>query len=287
MSDITLKLCDVLEYTGGTWDLVGSNTIISGGRLGLEHYDIFDESYRPILNGRIFDHYMNMDIGTESIDMFILGMRRRMNEIMPRYNKMYLAELREFDPLVTTKMVTTETVSGSTNTDSTRDTDTESESMRSTSRDTESEGRDSVTSSSTSDTTGSSRAVSSETPQTQLMGNADYATSASDSNSQTGVTGSTETDTSTSSQNSESGSESDTSTGSGHEVFGSETDSTQERSHMVEGYTGSPADLMRAYRESLVSVDAMVISELRDLFMLVFRPPMGVHPYGLYERFAF
>lgn len=238
MSGFTLTLAEALEYTGGTWELQGSNTIISGGNIGLNHYEIFDEAHRPILNGRIFDHYMNMEIGMETIDVFILAMRRRMNEIMPVYNKMYLAELQTFNPLSTMRMQTESDSAGTSNTESTS------------------------TNNSASETDGKSRAVSSETPQTMLAGNGDYATAANDANSNTSV----------------SGSSSDTGE--------SETRNTQTGLTTVSGYSGNPALILQEYRNSLVSVDAMVVSELRDMFMLVFNPPGRYSDSYTLERYT-
>lgn len=102
---------------------------------------------------------------------------------------------------------------------------------------------------SSSDTTSSidakSKNVASAFPQVQLAANKDYATSGADSNSQTETEG-TASETSTASNTASS--ESDT---------------------RVKGYQGTPAQLIQQYRASLLNIDLLVISELDELFMLI------------------
>lgn len=72
-----------------------------GYKLALDSYPIWDEEYRPYLNQKIIDHYYFREIGQETPDRFNFFLRRKMNEIMPYYNKLYESELIEFDPLAT------------------------------------------------------------------------------------------------------------------------------------------------------------------------------------------
>ena len=124
------------------------------GNIGLDIYPIFREEYRETLNKKIVDHYWNREIGTETVQLFRLAMRRRMNEIMPYYNQLYLSELHNIDPFITTSMR--------------HATDTESESANSS--DVES----------TNKADSKSRSVNSEFPQVKLANDSDYATNASD-----------------------------------------------------------------------------------------------------------
>jgi hypothetical protein len=55
-------------------------------------YPIFDESYREVLNEKIIDHYYFRQIGTQTIAEFKYRLRVKLNEIMPLYNKMYMAQ---------------------------------------------------------------------------------------------------------------------------------------------------------------------------------------------------
>lgn len=221
MSAFTIPLKRVIELTGGTTEIVDGITKVTGGNIGLDHYQIFDPTYRDTLNGKIVDHYWNREIGLETIDMFQLAMRRRMNEIMPAYNKLYETLKIEFDPLSTIDMHTVsvqDTLQNTTN---------------------------AATNVSTTAANSGSRTVSSETPQTMLSGDGDYATAAADAQSE--------------------------STGSGNveENSTSAVDANANGKTDITGYQGLASDLIIRYRESIINVDRMVINELSDLFMLV------------------
>ena len=78
-----------------------------------------------------------------------------------------------------------------------------------------------------------------------LAGNADYATAASDTNSDGTVEATTTQNSNTT----------NTTT--------SNNDST------VTGYQGAASDLVVKYRSSLINVDTMILQEIEDCFMLV------------------
>lgn len=152
MSTFTMRLSEVLEVRPNIWD-------------DTNPFPIFDEEYRKPLQDKIVDHYINYEIGQETVGMFCHALNRKMREIMPFYNQLYQSELIKIDPLQTMSVT----------------------------NDSESTGHESTSQSSTTDntsTTGSkSRSVSSETPQNMLAGNEDYATGAADSVSESNVTG--------------------------------------------------------------------------------------------------
>lgn len=60
-----------------------------GYDIGLQDYPIFDESYRPILNAAIVDHFLLREIGAETPAEFIFFLNRRMRENMPKANALY------------------------------------------------------------------------------------------------------------------------------------------------------------------------------------------------------
>lgn len=212
MATFTIELRKVLER---------------GIDIGLNDYPIFEESYRPKLNKSITEHFAYREIGFETIDMFGNRFRQRMNLLMPVYNKLFKSTLMEFDPLTTTKIVTDSEGKG-----------TETGTANSTNTSDASTGTDS---------TSKSRSVASDYPQTMLAEGGDYATSASDSVSESGVQSTT------------------TEAGSQESVQAGERDS---QSHTtMEGYTRSPAELVLLYRETLINVDAMLIADLEPLFM--------------------
>ncbi len=169
----TMRLKDVLITSGGNWDSSTGVSVITGGNLGLDKYPLFTDNkdratvpdYRPFLNGKIFDHFMNREIGAESIGIWILSMRRKMNEVMPFYNQYYLSTQIPIIPIRTTDLSTANTMN---------DVSVSNQSS------------DSVNSSSGNAV---ARSVGSDTPQTMLQGNEDYASSATDSNSQSANSG--------------------------------------------------------------------------------------------------
>lgn len=156
MSTFTMPLKRVIEISGGTTEIVNGVSKLTNGDIGLSHYPLFDEAYRDHLDGIIIDHFWNREIGVESISMFQFFMRRKMNEIMPFYNKLYNSEKIAFDPLSTVNLSTINNATSNQASDSTSNSVTES--------------------TNSSD----SRSVSSNMPQTMLSGSADYATAASD-----------------------------------------------------------------------------------------------------------
>lgn len=138
MATFTMELREAIEATGGRVERTGAISQLVGGDIGLQHYPIFDEAYRSTLTGKIVDHYLVREIGHESIDHFQLAMRRRMNEIMPYYNKLYESEKIKFDPLSTVNLTTLATgeaeqnATGTTESASTTQTGSESKSINST-----------------------------------------------------------------------------------------------------------------------------------------------------------
>ena len=119
------------------------------------------------------------------------------------------------------------------------------------------------TSTSLSNTSSKARTVNSDTPQMMLSGSGDYATSAQDTSSDADAT-------------------SEASTGGQVSSMGSGEGRT-ERSQR--GYTGSVAELIMKYRESILNVDLMVLAELEKCFMLVWNTGDQYTPgyvYGLY-----
>ena len=149
----------------------------------LSHYPLFSEEYRSTLNSKIKTHFWFNEIGHETIDIFLFQLKVKMNEIMPYYNQMYESELTKRDPVLTVRMTSKNTSTGTSRT----------------SAETNERGN------STSSTDAKSRAVQSETPQVMLSGNGDYATGAADSTSLTGVKSTSESGGSQSSTSSSDG----------------------------------------------------------------------------------
>lgn len=131
--------------------------------IGLGTYPIFNEDYRKILNGKIIDEYYNQEIGTETIDNFVLILRKKMDQIMPYFNQLYASTEIPYSALDSMNI----------------------HSVGSNHR-TEEETGDHNNSGNTNTTSGS-RVIGSNFPQTMLSGNGDYASNGTDSNTNTGV----------------------------------------------------------------------------------------------------
>ena len=194
-------------------------TVPDWKKLGLGYYPIFDEAYRPVLNGLIVSNFFRREICVETIDLWLQFTQTKMQNIMPYYNQMYLSTQMDYGPFDSMHIETDRT--GTAHTTST----------------------DTATNSASSETDSKARAVSSETPQTMLSGSEDYATGATDSNSQT------------------------TSTSSGTSENDTTADVSDTNNSVTTGYQGSKSNLMNAYRASLINVNMMVMSEMQELFM--------------------
>ena len=163
-----------------------------------------------------------------------------MDLIMPRYNRMYLAELQNTDPL-----------DGGTASSRTRQWG-----------DSSNDGTNTSSSNGTGSGTSKGRTVASDTPQTRLAGNADYASSLSDATSEN------------------SNKSASTSAGSTNSRSHYDNNQSSDSSHR-----GSKAQMIAQYRGTLVNVDNFVIEELRDLFLGVWdvdRPLTHSPLYGGY-----
>jgi hypothetical protein len=72
---------------------------------GLDTYPIWDENYRPILNKAILDFYMFREIGYANPAQWRQRLGNRMDIIMRnKYNDLYKAKAKEFNPLYTMEM---------------------------------------------------------------------------------------------------------------------------------------------------------------------------------------
>lgn len=65
---------------------------------------IFDENYRATLFTKILRHYYDKEIGFETVGLWKLKINTKLKEIMPYYNKLYLAETIKIEPLVNTSI---------------------------------------------------------------------------------------------------------------------------------------------------------------------------------------
>jgi hypothetical protein len=200
-------------------------------------YPIFDEAYRKAFQDKIINHFYFREIGCETTGRFLFNLKTKLNEIMPYYNKRYMAmglEQRILDNYDVTETYTKDiTATGNVNnTASANNTGTQSGSG-----------------------TSSNKTLFSDTPQgrTSLAGT-EYVTEITEDTGATGNTVNTEGNTAT---------QGTTTT----------ADTTKENwTRTMKGNIGvqTDADAVVKYMQSLVNVDLEVFKELNDLFMQVY-----------------
>lgn len=113
MSKFTTEVRFICEQAAGLDESVGFDSLdevltretVAKVFNGID-YPIFDENYRYVLNKKILEHYYTREIGLETVGLWKLKMRTKLNEVMPYYNKLYLSELIEFNPLADTMIKT-------------------------------------------------------------------------------------------------------------------------------------------------------------------------------------
>ena len=104
MSKYTTELrfiCESLANNDISVDNTGVNNVIEVARQKIFDFDynIFDDSYKPVLETKILRHYYFREIGFETYGLFKFHLQTKLNEIMPYYNQMYKSELINFNPL--------------------------------------------------------------------------------------------------------------------------------------------------------------------------------------------
>lgn len=202
------------------------------------NFPIFDEEYRPVLERKILKHYYTREIGEETVGLWKLRLNTKLNEIMPYYNKLYLSELMEFNPLYTTNI--TRDKSGTIANENTGTV--------------ESENQTSNSGSGTGSNSSTNYNKYSDTPQGALTNveEGTYLTNA----------------TLDESSSSSSSTTSNTSSGSGSVSSSGTSDTTENYLEHVVGYDGHNASkLLMDYRDTFLNIDVRIIEDLEPLFM--------------------
>lgn len=198
--------------------------------LGLKDYPIHDESYRPILNQKILNHYKFREIGFETVAMFKHYLNTKMNEIMPYYKKLYESALISFNPLYNQNITET--------------THTTSEQESTTNGEVTSESETSINSNN------GVINIENNTPMGEIS-----LTNINDNTYASKLTKQTTTN-------------SDTSTGSGTTSNESTNNLSAENDYYrtLIGNTENPSEMIKKYRETFLNIDMMIINELNELF---------------------
>lgn len=107
MSRYTTEVRTICESLAGVYEPTGYEDIdeildIAAPKIFSFDFPIFDEAYRLPLCKKILKRFYTREIGQETYGLWKLRLEVKLNELMPKYNKLYLSELIEFDPLTDT-----------------------------------------------------------------------------------------------------------------------------------------------------------------------------------------
>lgn len=111
MSKYTTEVRFICETEAGLSASVGFNSIdnilnVAAPKIFNFDFPIYDESYRLVLEKQILRHYYTREIGMETVGLWKLKLQDRLNLIMPKYNKLYESALIEFNPLYDVDLTT-------------------------------------------------------------------------------------------------------------------------------------------------------------------------------------
>lgn len=104
MSKYTTQLRYICEHFAGmtsSVDLNGIDNVINIARPKLFSfsYPIWDSQYKTALETKIIQHYWMREIGLETVGLFQLKLRDKMQTAMPKLNPLYLAFMEGFNPI--------------------------------------------------------------------------------------------------------------------------------------------------------------------------------------------
>lgn len=200
-------------------------------------FEIFDESYRPILETKILKHFYTREIGFETFGLWKLRLDAKLSLIMPYYNKLYESINIDIPVIENVDMNVQRNIGRNDDTKVNDKTDIGSKSTT------------------TTDTTSNSKIRHSDTPQGSLQ----------DLESNEYLSDATLSDTTQSVKN-----ETNTSSNSKSESA-TNAKSTEDYAERRWGKEGSATyiSMVNEYIEKMKNIDAMLIHELDDLFMQI------------------
>lgn len=104
MANFTTEVRTICEYYAGyeeSQERDKVSDIITAAMPKVFDFDfpIFDPAYKPVLERKILMHYYTREIALETVALWKLKLESRLNDIMPKYNKLYQLELLSYNPL--------------------------------------------------------------------------------------------------------------------------------------------------------------------------------------------
>ena len=295
MSKYTIELRYICETMGGLEASVGGDDVdqvIQNAIPSIFNFSfpIFDESYRNVLETKILMHYYTREIAHETVGLWKLKLKTKLNEIMPYYNQLYKSELLDFNPLYDVDITRSHVrdSSGTRDTDENRDTESTGsiENTNDRSKDSETitnnriQNQNDSTDRGTSNRTDNNTNKYSDTPQGSItdLSTDKYLTNArliSQTENTTGnwtntttQNGTTDGDTTVSeSENNESTTDTknNSSTNRTEKTNLTDTETYLERVQGKQG-SGDYSDMLLKFRNTFLNIDMMVINELEELF---------------------
>lgn len=241
MSRYTTEVRYICESLAGLDKSVGFsnvNEVIEKSRNRIfPPFEIFDESYRSVLETKILKHFYTREIGAETFGLWQLRLDAKLSVIMPYYNKLYKAINIDIPVIDNVDMNVEHNIGRNADTKVNDNTDITANSQT------------------TTGTTSNSKIRHSDTPQGSLQNleSNEYMTDATISDSTQSVNSSTSS-TSNSTGNSNTNAKS--------------TEEYVEHRWGKEG-TVTYVNMVNEYIEKMKNVDAMLIRELEDLFMQI------------------
>ncbi len=241
MSRYTTEVRYICESLAGLDKSVGYsnvNEVIEKSRNRIfPPFEIFDESYRSVIETKILKHFYTREIGAETFGLWQLRLDAKLSVIMPYYNKLYKAINIDIPVIDNVDMNVEHNIGRNADTKVNDNTDITANSQTTTS------------------TTSNSKIRHSDTPQGSLQNleSNEYMTDATISDSTQTVNSST--------------SSSSNSTGNSN----TNAKSTEEYVEHRWGKEGTVTyiSMVNEYIEKMKNVDAMLIRELEDLFMQI------------------
>lgn len=299
MSKYTTEIRFICESMAGLKDSTGYANVkdiinLSAPKVFDFDFPIFDPAYRLPLETKILRHFYTREIGFETVGLFKLKLETKLNEIMPYYNQLYESALIKFNPMYNVDMERTynkkneglQVSTGNIKADDVIDmTGNENQKVDHESDSTStSDGTNHTTLTQIGTNAKEKRDLFSDTPQGALTGveNGDYLTDArkitdsenvNSTNTTVGTSGDT-TDQSTTAKDTMTGERSSNTKGS-HNTdteSNSSVNNLEDYTEVVKGKQGfaSYSALLKEFRETFLNIDMLVISELSDLFFLLY-----------------
>lgn len=241
MSRYTTEVRYICESLAGLNKSVGYsnvNEVIEKSRNRIfPPFEIFDESYRPVLETKILKHFYTREIGSETFGLWQLRLDAKLSVIMPYYNKLYKAINIDIPVIENVDMNVEHNIGRNADTKVNDNTDT------------------TANSSTTTNTTASTKIRHSDTPQGRLedLEANEYMSDATLSDTAQAVNSDTN-----SSSNSKSNSDTN-------------AKSTEEYAEHRWGKEGTITyiSMVNEYIEKMKNIDTMLIRELEDLFVQI------------------